>query len=101
MQIEALVRDAEGGPVRGGEAREGEGQKKNTAQVVQVQKPLDRRTDADSKGEEASLNRLLERTVYLLVKNKDGRWRFPEDMVKGREGLHQVRLTSCNEGIRG
>lgn len=83
------MQDAEGGPVRG-EAREGEGQKKTTGQEVAVQRPLSRRTEADRKGDQMSLDRLCERTVYLLVQSKDGRWRFPEDVVVGKEGLHDA-----------
>ena len=89
VQVEALVRDAEGITVKG-DAREGEGQKKDTRSDIDVQRPLSRTTEADQKMDQTSLNRLLDRTLYLLIKNKDGRWRFPEDLIKGKEGLHEV-----------
>jgi large subunit ribosomal protein L46 len=44
-------------------------------------------------GEAGAKNRLLDRTLYLLVKNKNGVWRFPEDEIKGPEGLDQVSRT--------
>lgn len=88
-QVEALIRDAEGIAIDG-DAREGEGQKKDTSQEIAVQRPLPRVTEADKAVDETSLNRLLDRSLYLLVKNKSGRWVFPEDIVQGREGLHQV-----------
>lgn len=96
-QVEALIRDAEGLTISG-EAREGEGQRKDTGQEIAVQRPLPRSTEADTKGDETSLNRQLDKSLYLLIKNKDGRWRFPEDLIQGREGLHQVskeRLASA------
>jgi large subunit ribosomal protein L46 len=85
-QVEALIRDAEG---TDGEA----GAKRETSQDIVVQRPLPRVTEQDQKGEHTSLNRLLDRTLYLLVKNKNGVWRFPEDEIKGPEGLDQVRWT--------
>lgn len=89
-QVEALIRDAQG-IVTGGDQREGEGTKKDTSADTGIQRPMPRVTEADKKGDQSSLDRKLDRSLYLLVKNKDGRWRFPEDMIKGREGLHQVR----------
>jgi len=85
-QVEALIRDAEG---TDGEA----GAKRETSQDIVVQRPLPRVTEQDQKGEQTSLNRLLDRTLYLLVKNKNGVWRFPEDEIKGAEGLDQVSRT--------
>lgn len=84
-QVEALIRDAEGG-----DAKDGEGVRKDSSQEIAVQRPLPRATEADEKGDQTSLNRKLDMSLYLLVKGKDGRWRFPEDVVQGKEGLHQV-----------
>ena len=89
-QVEALIRDAEGIAI-GGDAKEGEGQKKETGQEIAVQRPLPRVTEADQQGSQTSLDRSLDQSLYLVIKNKDGRWRFPEDVVRGKEGLHQVR----------
>ena len=46
---------------------------------VEVEKPMPRLTEADHTNNTKSLNRKLDRTLYLLVQNKEGRWRFPED----------------------
>jgi len=104
--VEALIRDAEGknivddtavgdtdkdGEAVTGEARVGEGQRREL-QRVEVERPVPRVTEADRTNDLKSLSRKLDRSLYLLVKNKDGRWRFPEDRVYGRENLHQVRL---------
>ena len=56
---------------------------------------LKRKTAADEKDDRRSLERLLQRTLYLLVMKKtpDGKaehWAFPSGLLEGREGLHQV-----------
>jgi len=50
-------------------------------------------TEADKAKDEKSLNRLLQRTLYLMVKNREGRWSFPATRVHGKENLRQVRLS--------
>ncbi|KAF1830571.1 50S ribosomal subunit L30 [Decorospora gaudefroyi] len=52
-----------------------------------VDKPMPRVTEADRQHDTKSLNRALQRTLYLLVKNKDGQWQFPQDRLK-EENLH-------------
>lgn len=84
---QALVADAQGSIAKG-EERAHEGVKKRTE--VGVLQPLPRRTKADELGDVRSLDRRLDRTLYLLLRNKEGRWRFPEDEVKGKEGLDSV-----------
>lgn len=104
-QVEALIRDAEGkdtveskpvGDAAGGEAvtgdaKAGEGVRKEVGVEGAVQRPQPRITDADRQNDMKSLSRKLDRSLYLLFKGKDGYWRFPEDRVYGRENLHQVR----------
>lgn len=101
--VEALIRDAEGrtitdaktvddedanGAVIGGDASIGEGTRRRLE--VNIDRPLPRTTEADEKNDVKSLNRKLDRALYLLVKNADGRWRFPEDRLIGSESLYQV-----------
>lgn len=57
--------------------------------VVPVERPADRVTEADTKADVRRLDRQLERTLYLVVKGKDG-WGFPADAVPQDENLHQV-----------
>lgn len=54
---------------------------------------LKRTTEADQQHDQKSLERGLERTLYLLVRNKDAKmsWRFPAGDVEVREGLKEVR----------
>lgn len=102
-QIEALVRDAEGktitdgqlvgdkeadGAAISGDPKAGEGMKKELE--LQVQRPMPRFTEADENNDLKSLSRKLDRSLYLLLKNKDGRWRFPEDRLYASETLHRV-----------
>jgi large subunit ribosomal protein L46 len=106
-QVEALIRDAEGkgiveaksvrdaetsGEQVSGDETEGEGARKELSQQQQmaIERPMPRVTEADEKNDLRSLNRKLDRVLYLLVKRKDGSWRFPQDRVYGRENLHQV-----------
>ncbi|CZR66902.1 related to ribosomal protein YmL17 precursor, mitochondrial [Phialocephala subalpina] len=55
-----------------------------------VDRPLGRITDADRKGDVRRLDRQLARTLYLVVKRKDGGWGFPSGELVGRENLHQA-----------
>lgn len=111
-QREALIRDAEGkeildalpvddreadGEAVAGDARLGEGVRKDLE--VQIERPVSRITEADEKNDVKSLNRKLDQSLYLLVKNKEGRWRFPEDRLYARENMHQVRAHVPKEYI--
>lgn len=48
-------------------------------------------TEADKTGDTKSLNRLLQRTVYLLVQGKEGAWKFPQANVAEGDGVREVR----------
>ena len=56
-----------------------------------IERPLERKTEADIAKDVRRLDRKLSRTLYLVVKNKDGKWSFPAGELQGRENLHQVR----------
>lgn len=60
---------------------------------------LRRKTDADERNDQRSLERALDRTLYLVVKKsgsgKVERWEFPNGPVEGLEGLKEVRLGHC------
>lgn len=58
----------------------------------EVVKPEGRETEADRNGDEKSLERKLERTLYLVVKGPNGRWGFPKGQLVGRENLHAVSI---------
>ena len=64
-------------------------------------KLAERETEADRTNDVKSLNRALQRTLYLVVKGKSG-WEFPASPLAGEELLHEVcehsnwRIRSCN-----
>lgn len=55
-----------------------------------VEQPLERATEADRKKDVRRLDRKLARTLYLVVRNGEGKWQFPAAPLEGRENLHQV-----------
>ncbi|TLD21031.1 Ribosomal protein L46 [Venturia nashicola] len=84
-QAEVLLQDSIIYPVqKDGEEAAVEAQRKALV------KPLPRVTEADRKNDQRSLNRSLQRTLYLLVQNERGHWTFPTDTIIGRESLYQA-----------
>lgn len=61
---------------------------------VPVERPMERVTEADKKGDVKRLDRELERTLYLVVQGEKGTWEFPTASVSTDEGLHDVRPLS-------
>ncbi|KAF7554258.1 hypothetical protein G7046_g6860 [Stylonectria norvegica] len=55
---------------------------------VPVERPMTRVTEADKTGDVKRLDRQLERTLYLVVKAKNG-WVFPADVIAD-ENLHEA-----------
>lgn len=89
-QVERLIRDAEVEVKNRGEAGEGVRREK-------MERPMPRVTEADQVGDLKSLNRLLQRTLYLVVSmHGEGRekrtWKFPRRGLEGKESLHTVCL---------
>ncbi|KAI5362304.1 Putative ribosomal protein L46 [Septoria linicola] len=101
--VNKLIRDAEGknitdeavgdaqagGAGIAGDAQQGEGIRKPVGDIV-IERPAPRRTVADEKNDQKSLSRAMDRTLYLLVRDKQGTWHFPRDRIYGRENLHQA-----------
>ena len=77
--------------------KDAESRVSDDAEVIAPQDvvPLDplppRVTEADEKNDVRRLDRQLDRTLYLVVKGKDG-WGFPSDIIQD-ENLHEVNLT--------
>lgn len=53
-------------------------------------RPLPRRTKSDETNDFTKLDRTLDRTLYLVVKNSKGHWVLPSGPLEGKENLHQV-----------
>ena len=85
-QIESLVKDAEIG-VKGRDVQ-GDVQ---FGKKEDLERPMPRITEADKTGDLRSLNRRLEKTLYLLVKGrKEREWSFPRSSLEKKESLHTV-----------
>lgn len=82
-QVDALLKDAEG-PASSGDTAAADARKEK------VPRPLPRVTEADRAGDETKLDRRLDRTLYLIVKESFGHWRFPTAELRPREALHGV-----------
>jgi len=81
-QLEAIIKDAEVPGIANEELGE--------SSVEPVEKPMPRVTEADKAGDEKSLNRKLQNTLYLIVKGSEGRWSFPTSGLVGKENLHEA-----------
>lgn len=86
-QVEMLVQDAES---------TANATSQDTSKKEEIPRPHSRVTEADKKGDHKSLNRLLSRTLYLLVQSKEGHWKFPSMPVEAEETLRQVRPIPFN-----
>lgn len=60
----------------------------------QEEKPMPRTHEADKKNDVRSLDRQMQRNIYLLVRGRgrvgEHQWRFPEGGPQGSELLHEV-----------
>lgn len=85
-QIERLVKDAEVEVKDRDTQGEGEMVKKE-----ELERPMPRITEEDKMGDLRSLNRRLERTLYLVVTRDNRLWEFPSsELETRRESLHTV-----------
>lgn len=64
--------------------------------VVPVEAPPSRVTEADKKGDVQRLDRQLDRTLYLVVKGENG-WGFPSDVIAKDENLHESAKRTLDE----
>ncbi|TGJ80341.1 hypothetical protein E0Z10_g8420 [Xylaria hypoxylon] len=59
-------------------------------EIVPVERPMDRITEADKTNDIRRLDRALDRTLYLIVQRTDGQWQFPAEDVPTDENLHET-----------
>ncbi|KAJ6024194.1 hypothetical protein N7540_004991 [Penicillium herquei] len=91
-QVEQLVLDAES---------TANATSQDTSKKEEIPRPHSRVTEADKSGDQKSLNRLLPRTLYLLVQSKEGYWKFPSTPVQAQETLREAaeRTLSQSAGV--
>ncbi|CAD6505436.1 BgTH12-00927 [Blumeria graminis f. sp. triticale] len=95
--IDQLTRDA-----RVGVTEDGVVVQDVNARAEGVAKLNSRITDADTTNNDQRLDRKLDRTLYLVVRNKDDNtWGFPSGGVSGTENLHEAaeRILAQSCGI--
>ncbi|KAI0016963.1 39S mitochondrial ribosomal protein L46-domain-containing protein [Xylariomycetidae sp. FL0641] len=78
-----LLKDAESRVTEDGEVAKPD-------EIVPVERPMDRVTEADRTNNIRRLDRKLDKTLYLIVRTSDGRWQFPTDGVPTHEHLHDT-----------
>ena len=90
-QVERILTDAEfDAKLKKKRGRDNEGEGGEVGKKEEVQRPVPRVTEADLSGDKRSLNRCLERTLYLVVHGSRGQWTFPTAGLDRRESLHTV-----------
>lgn len=67
-----------------------DGDRADPDEIVPVERPMNRITEADTTNDLRRLDRKLDRTLYLVVKNGEGVWQFPTDNVPPDEHLHET-----------
>ncbi|KAI2626630.1 39S mitochondrial ribosomal protein L46-domain-containing protein [Hypoxylon sp. NC1633] len=80
---EILIKDAEFRVTEDGEEAKPD-------EIVPVERPMDRITEADKTNDVRRLDRKLDSTLYLVVQGGDGKWQFPAEDVPTDEHLHQT-----------
>ncbi|KAI1384635.1 39S mitochondrial ribosomal protein L46-domain-containing protein [Hypoxylon trugodes] len=78
-----LLKDAENRVTEDGEEAQPD-------EIVPVERPMDRITEADKTNDIRRLDRKLDRTLYLIVQGSDGKWHFPTEDVPTDEHLHET-----------
>ncbi|KAL2016546.1 hypothetical protein VTK56DRAFT_3403 [Thermocarpiscus australiensis] len=97
--VERLLKDAE---VRVSE----DGEPIAPEEVVPVERPMPRRTEADERNDVRRLDRKMDRTLYLVVRrqvegSEEGVWEFPAGLVLTEEALHETaaRILAESAGV--
>ncbi|KAL3467732.1 ribonuclease H-like domain-containing protein [Aspergillus heterothallicus] len=86
--IETLISDAES---------TANNTSQDTSKKEEIARPHPRVTEADKKGDLQSLNRSLQRTLYLLVQAKEGYWKLPSSPVVAEETLRLAAERTLTE----
>ena len=67
-----------------------DGEEAKPDEVVPVERPMPRITEADKTNDIRRLDRKLDRTLYLVFKDRQGKWQFPSQDLPTDEYLHEV-----------
>lgn len=78
-----LLKDAESRVTEDGEEAQPD-------EVVPVEQPMPRLTEADKTNDVRRLDRALDQTLYLIVQKENDTWQFPSGDIRTEENLHEV-----------
>ncbi|KAI5926360.1 39S mitochondrial ribosomal protein L46-domain-containing protein [Camillea tinctor] len=67
-----------------------DGEKAKPDEVVPLERPMDRITEADKTNDVRRLDRKLDRSLYLVCRTSNGHWVFPAADVSTDEHLHET-----------
>ncbi|KAI2471424.1 39S mitochondrial ribosomal protein L46-domain-containing protein [Annulohypoxylon bovei var. microspora] len=67
-----------------------DGEKAKPDEIIPVERPMDRITEADKTNDVRRLDRMLDKTLYLIVQGSDGQWQFPTEDVPTDGNLHET-----------
>ncbi|KAI1631086.1 39S mitochondrial ribosomal protein L46-domain-containing protein [Biscogniauxia mediterranea] len=67
-----------------------DGEKAAPDEVVPLERPMDRITEADKTNDVRRLDRKLDRSLYLVFRTSNGKWQFPCADVPTDEHLHET-----------
>ncbi|KAI0448041.1 39S mitochondrial ribosomal protein L46-domain-containing protein [Xylaria telfairii] len=67
-----------------------DGEEASPDDIVPVERPMDKITEADKTNNIRRLDRALDRTLYLIVQRTDDQWQFPTEDVPTDERLHET-----------
>ncbi|KXJ94478.1 39S mitochondrial ribosomal protein L46-domain-containing protein [Microdochium bolleyi] len=89
-----LLKDAENRVTEDGEEAQAD-------EIVPVEQPMPRETEADKTNNVRRLDRALDRTLYLVVQKENGTWQFPSGDVRTEENLHETasRVLESTAGV--
>lgn len=79
--VESIVKDAQ---------TTADATSQDSTKQDEIPRPAPRVTEADKSGDQKSLNRLLQRSLYLLVQTNEGKWKLPSSAVQEGENLRGV-----------
>ena len=81
-----LLKDAESRVTEDGEPAKPD-------EIIPVEQPQPRITEADRTNNVRRLDRKLDSTLYLVLRKSSGEWQFPSDDLSTEQNLHEVRIS--------
>lgn len=65
--------------------------------LVPVERPQQRKGEADLINDTTRLDRKMDQTLYLVIQDGNGVWKFPDDVIEYKEGIHDTAARALRE----